>query len=207
MIDPTWPHTTKAQHWGRWLGRLPGVAAIWWSGSIVRGQGTPASDIDLFFVARPGRLCTARWWVTGCLRLLGQLARPHDHAGKLCPNHFIALPHLNIIETDPYAAQLFSHCVPLSDPHGIWAHWVTANRPWVESHGYAFQVPASAPAALPAWRRTRLGNWVESLLRRLQVWQLDRHRSHLPRGAKVWITDTEIRLHPQPKNQPHPPQP
>jgi len=66
----------KEKKWATKLGKLPGVAAIFLSGSRAQDRGTDESDIDFFIIARPGQIWTARFFVLVTLKLHNQLAKP-----------------------------------------------------------------------------------------------------------------------------------
>jgi len=99
----------KAKFWARILGLLPSVRAIFLSGSVAQGRATDSSDIDFFIIARHGQIWTARFFVFLILKIFRQIRTSKNHAGKICPNHFITDTHLEIQEKDVYSANLFSH--------------------------------------------------------------------------------------------------
>lgn len=200
--DAVKAYEKKAAHWAQFLAWLPGVSAIFLSGSLAKGEGSERSDIDLFIVAYPGEICTARFFVATFLRITGQLAN-HDraHAGKLCPNHFITTDHLEIEEQDEYAARLFSANRFLAGDLWIWQAFVKVNRDWVQKFGASFveesQICGEKPEPIEptGWFGRKLESWCKSY----QQKRLD--KQDLPPGAKVWIKPHEIRLHPYPKNK------
>ena len=199
----------KAQKWAKILGKCPGVMAIFLSGSIPQGKATDQSDIDFFIIAREGQIWTARFFVFLVLKLCQQIATESDHAGKICPNHFI-----KIQEQDKYAANLFSHNIPLYDPYNLWSEFVKANEEWIGEFGYKFfkfvQGNPSALGASPLKKGERIlksplrggfrGPW-EQTLKSIQTKKIKNNPDYKLPGAKIVLEDHELRLHPKPKNK------
>jgi len=68
----------KAKRWAKYCGKMPGVKAIFLSGSIACGRATEKSDIDFFIIAQHGRIWTARFFVlTGRFGMDGYLDEHH----------------------------------------------------------------------------------------------------------------------------------
>lgn len=194
---------SKAQNWSRVIGHLPGVAAVFLSGSVAQGRATENSDIDFFIITYPGRIWTARFFTNLVLKLTFNLSKPHAHAGRICPNHFITTDCLEIMEKDAYSAHLFSHNQVLHDPHGLWPQFVEQNA-WVHEFGESFEVVVKAEsrsqsAPLPA--SPRRGGILEAFLKNMQLWKIHRNPDFKRPGAKIVLRDTELRFHPDPKNQ------
>lgn len=202
----------KAQRWAKILGKFPGVRAIFLSGSLARGDGNKNSDIDLFIITKARQIWTARFWVVVCLKLFGQLAKPHNHAGKICPNHFISENSLEIQEQDRYAAELFSTNVPLYDPQNIFAQFIHKNEKWVVEFGCSFREKVDSRWSPPStligggnevgikklkwWQKSQ-----EFFLKSLQIWKIKRNPDYQIPGACIVLDDTELRFHPVPKNR------
>lgn len=194
----------KAQRWAHFLAWMPGVSAIFLSGSIPQGRVNKNSDIDFFIVAESGQIFTARFFVAGFLRLFNQLANDKgNHAGKICPNHFITDDSLLIKEQDDYAAKLFSHNEFLAGDIRVWEMFVSQNKEWIKAFGYSFKnyFPVCFLEKIEFyhknnWLIKKLENWCKNH----QIKRFNKNKEKLEKVAKVWFTDTEIRLHPVPKN-------
>ena len=190
----------KARFWAKILGRLPGVEAIFLSGSLAQGKAKKSSDIDFFIIARPGQIWTARFSVFMVLKLCGQISTEARHQGKICPNHFIISDSLEIVEKDEYSAHLFSHNVPLWDPQKIFPEFVKANT-WVWKYKYEFplQIETGDPQSYQAPEPKV--SWAENWLKHWQIKKIKANSDyHLP-GAKIILNDTELRFHPKPRNK------
>lgn len=194
----------KARLWAKKLGKCPGVAAIFLSGSLAQDRGNDQSDIDFFVIARPGQIWTARFFVFITLKLNKQLAKPHDHVGKICPNHFITSDHLKIVEKNAYSAHLFSHNQPLYDPYNLFPKFVEKNQ-WVQDFNETFpQVGADyigpqdflRAGDIPPLRRL-----IEQLLKKIQIFIVKGNPEYQTSGASIVLTDTELRFHPVPRSK------
>lgn len=192
---------TKAQNWAKIIGHLPGVAAVFLSGSLAQGRGTEDSDIDFFIIAHPNSIWTARFFTNLILRLSFNLAKPWKHKARICPNHLISTNILEIAEQDAYSAHLFSHNQPLYDPYNLWPEFVEANG-WVHEFGEAFPVLVKSEIEkknrLP---ETSSSQWLERSLRWLQLKKIYSNPDFKKPGAKIVLKSDELRFHPNPKNQ------
>ncbi|PID70434.1 hypothetical protein CSB37_01965 [bacterium DOLZORAL124_38_8] len=185
----------KARDWAHRLQKLPGVKAVYLSGSLATQTDNSQSDIDFFIVSFAGTIFTARFFVNSLLLLCGQLAKPVNHAGKICPNHFVSESKLELSERNLYSARMFSQNVPLADPYNTWALFQTKN-PWIASLGFDWAVPAKpknnskAVSPLSWWQR-----WFESLVKYLQIQKIKRQQKNVVCEGIV-LNDTELRFHP-----------
>ncbi len=189
----------RARFWGWLLARLPGVAAIFLSGSLSQERATQDSDIDFFIVAWPGRIFTARFGVLVALLIGRRLAHgEQNHAQKICPNHFVTTEHLEFRDKVPYHAHLIAHKRLLAGEPKVWERFKAANREWIRSYGFDLHEEVMEVEELEAGRRSRAGDLLEAAARGLQLLKHRRSRVPLSKDSRVWLTDTEIRLHPYP---------
>jgi len=194
----------KAQRWSSMIGRLPGVLAVFLSGSVAQGKSDKGSDLDFFIIARPGQIWTARLWVFLVLKFFNQIATEHKHAGRICPNHFITADHLQITEKDAYSAHLFSHNMPLYDPYGLWPKFISQNR-WVRDFDQKFVVNPKPKNQNPKFANQKpIGAWshkFEACARQIQEWKITTNSDFRLSGAKIVLEDHELRFHPKPRNK------
>lgn len=191
----------KAQRWSKIIGHLPGVVAVFLSGSVAQGRGTEDSDIDFFIIAQPGHIWTARFCTNLILKLSFNLSKPAHHKLRICPNHFITADSLEIVEKEAYSAHLFSHNQALYDPYDLWPQFVEANT-WVHEFGEAFPVliksDDKAPNVIAIPPKAGL---LERIVRWVQIQKIHRNPDFKRPGAKIVLRDTELRFHPDPKNK------
>jgi predicted nucleotidyltransferase len=188
---------SKAHRWAQILGRCPGVRAIFLSGSVAEGRGTRESDIDFFIIAKSGQIWTARFFVFLVLKIFNQLAKPHHHKGRICPNHFIADHQLKIIEQDLYSAKLFTHNKPLYDPDEVYHAFVHANQEWVKTFGERFTIEETEGHSFT--RKSQ--SWFDKIVAPLQISKIKKNPDFTKEGAVILLSDDELRFHPEPKNR------
>jgi predicted nucleotidyltransferase len=193
----------KAQRWAKIIGHLPGVAAVFLSGSVAQDRSNKESDIDFFIIAIPGSIWTARFCTNLVLKLTFNLAKPWKHRARICPNHFISADSLEIQEQDAYSAHLFSHNQPLYDPDDLWPLFVEANN-WVGLFGEAFPVLVrvnESDKGSFALEKNEKRNLLERSLRWIQLKKIYQNPDFKKLGAKIVLKDNELRFHPDPKNK------
>jgi predicted nucleotidyltransferase len=192
----------KAHKWAKILGHCYGVRAIFLSGSVAEGRATEASDIDFFIIAKSGQIWTARFFIFLALKLFNQLAKPQHHAGKICPNHFIADHGLEIIEQDLYSAHLFTHNKPLYDPDGVFPLFVRANEKWVKVFREDFNDgrDVACYVSTKSFPKKEAGK-IEKFLEVIQRWKIEKNPDFKKAGAVIVLNDNELRFHPEPKNK------
>jgi predicted nucleotidyltransferase len=189
----------KAQKWANFLQFLPGVSAIFLSGSLAQGHARSDSDIDIFVIAKPGKIFTARFFINFFLTITRQLASEKRHAGRLCPNHFVTEDSLEIVEKDAYSANLFVHNCFLAGDKKIWNNFIWENQTWVKNFGEKFAETAQKKHPKTYISEKKFGIF-EKILRNYQVSKIQKNAQNLPDHACIILTDKEIRLHPHPKN-------
>ncbi len=192
----------KANFWAKILIKLPGVLAIFLSGSVAQNKATKNSDIDFFIITNAGQIFTARFFVSGVLKLFGILAdSAKNHAGKICPNHYITVDNLEISEKDAYAANLFSHNKFLVGNKNIWYSFVQKNKNWISYFRETFQNDLPSKNFKKQNLNKNTGKFFQKIENFCKNFQKNRlSKKTLPKTAKVWLSDKEIRLHENPKN-------
>ncbi len=189
----------KAKFWAKILGFCPSVLAIFLSGSLATRKGNKNSDIDFFIIAKNKRIWTARFFVFIILKIFRQLAKPQNHIGKICPNHFITDDSLEIIEQDPYAANLFSQNIPLFDPQNIFSKFVQKNQKWVMKFKQTF--PQKFLNQKTNFNLViNKASVLENFLRKIQIKKIKQNPDFKSPNAKIVLNNTELRFHPEPKN-------
>jgi len=189
-------YTQKAQYWTRIFRCVPGVRAVFLSGSLAAGQGSESSDIDLFFIIRPGYLYIARTIINGILTVTGRLAKAENHPGKICPNHFVSTDYLAFDEENPYVAGLVANMKPLYGSELLpLFHW--SNRNLLKKYGRTFLT--TKPPEIPTKPAHRLIELVDKKLQTLTHKKIFQWNDDLPKNHGIVLERDQIRLHPKPR--------
>lgn len=119
------------------IGAIPGVLAVFLTGSLAMNNSDPSSDIDLMIIARPNTLWLTRLLVTLYTSILGLRRSPGMgiHSGKLCLNLYLT-PDSCLIPPSKqslYSAYELIQAVPLYDPHHLHSHLLICNS-WIKTH-------------------------------------------------------------------------
>lgn len=194
---------------------VPFVRMIALSGSLAAGNTQPASDLDIFVIARAGRIWTARLGLLCVTQLMGRRRRYTDEAApdKLCLNHYLTDETLTI---DPdihniYTAVLYQKLWPLFGLK-LWQEFQRANAGWMKQFlmyppapplppVYAVTVPrllAPVKRNLESLLGEPVMDWVEHLAEWLQRQAIVRHTRPNQTG-RVILSDRELAFHPDTK--------
>jgi len=117
----------------RYLSCLPFIRGIFLSGSLVFGWSHQESDIDLLIVTKKKRIWTARFFLSGCLMLLGMKRTKKRVKNKLCLNHFISAENLQITLYSLYNAETYARLVPLWLNEKLLRQFMGANL-WIKDY-------------------------------------------------------------------------
>ncbi|MCL5795412.1 MAG: hypothetical protein M1338_03570 [Patescibacteria group bacterium] len=201
----------KAEKTAWFLQGVPFVRFISVTGSLAYDMAKENSDIDIFVIAKTGRIWTARYFVTLFLRCIGQYnyINTTKRAGKICPNRFLADDYLVIHPQNRYHAQDYTQMVPLFDINGLYDKFIAKNK-WMEKYGFFKPRRALLVVRSPLMRflrsvsefilRKNLGNWLEKILKNHQLKIIKRDFPSLNEPHSTIIaSDREIRIHPRPR--------
>ncbi|MBI5753555.1 hypothetical protein HZA40_00220 [Candidatus Peregrinibacteria bacterium] len=165
------------------------------------------SDIDLFIIAKAGRLFLVRILVTGILHVLG--VRRHDDkvAGRFCLSFFVDDSFLDLspiaIENDVYLKIWIKTLIPVIDD-GVGRNFLAANS-WIRADFEDFLITLKEPIfvyhktnlkiSLEWFLNGKFGNFLENFLKK---WQKKRARSKMHKigdSAGILINDHILKFH------------
>jgi hypothetical protein len=97
-----------ARRWGGVVARLPLVRGVAVTGALAMDNAEPGGDVDLFVLARPGRVWTCRALVIAVVRLAAL------RGVRLCPNFVLGTDHLALAQRDLFTAHEIAQMVPIA---------------------------------------------------------------------------------------------
>lgn len=193
-VQLSYAQLTRARSLAKRLGRLPGVMAIYLTGSLAMANSDLGSDIDLMIITQPGKLWTTRLILTLYTSLLRLRRTPGStqNSGKVCLNLYLTPMSYELPshKQSLYTAYELIQAVPLYDPHHTRIALLTSNH-WLKK--YLPNSPAgpgpAGPKHLPA-RPGPIGTMLELLAYHLQLWYMR------PRLTREYITKNSAFFHP-----------
>lgn len=204
----------RAKKWLRLLQYAPFVREIAICNSLGYHNARESSDIDLFVVADPGRIWTARFFLTGFLKLFRLRPVSGHSANGICPSFFVDAAALNMesfaLQPDPYLLYWTTQILPLCggeklvERFGAENQWVAKElpeKPFVGKHPQA-----KLPAMLGGVTLQRIVEFVlyavpgsENILRSFQRHILPDRLSRLSheQSSGVFLSDHVLKFHEQ----------
>lgn len=178
------------------------------TGSVAMNNATSKSDVDIFCIARHGRLWTVR---ALSLALAALFLRRRDNTvtgEKLCFNYFLAhdaeAPVQNIA-----SAHMFARALPLFD-HDAFARFFTQNK-WIARHLRYPEKQSRFPRVAILRMISKIiavplsGAFGDRIEQRLKAWQMRRLKQKIREGGDTLhfiLRDDAILLHyPHSKNK------
>ena len=201
----------RAEKVAWFLQAVPFIRFIGLTGSLAYDVARANSDIDIFVIAKHGRIWTCRFFVIMVLRML-KIYRTGDtvaeRAGKICPNRFVTDDYLLINPQNRYHAQDYTQMVPLYDS-SVYKKFLRQND-WMEKYGYFPPKKAltlvksgnilSSIRIISEWVLAgAIGGWLERHVRKYQLRRFQKLPKFGEKGSGVFADDKEIRIHPKPR--------
>ena len=163
------PQLMRARTLAARLGHVPGVHAVYLTGSLAVKNAPAGSDIDFMVITVPHRLWTTRLLLTAYCSLFGLRRTPHsqNNSGKLCLNLFLSpLSYLlSPNQRSLYTAYELVQALPLYDPHHTHPKLLAVNS-WI--HDYLPNFPMNtrvkpSSSKLEHWKTGTLENFLYHL--------------------------------------------
>ncbi|MFA6918119.1 MAG: hypothetical protein WC285_04815, partial [Candidatus Gracilibacteria bacterium] len=164
--------------------------------NLAFGKVDAKSDIDLFFVAKKGRLFIVRTFVVLFLHLCGVRRHGNKIAGRFCLSFFVDDSFLNLssiaIKNDIYLAYWIKTMVPVLND-GIYSKFVEKNE-WIEEY-FENDEKYGRLRILGSFRKGLLyfmlngvfGNFVEFVLKKWQIRRASKKMSKAGAEASIII--------------------
>ncbi len=179
----------------REIGAIPGVLAVFLTGSLAMNNSDPSSDIDLMIITRPNMLWLTRLFVTLYTSILGLRRSPgaRAHSGKLCLNLYLTPDTLVIPPSKQslYSAYELIQASPLYDPQNLYPKLLLCNS-WIKNY-----LPNFKPKLVGEYHYTPDYNFISLLLVPLEFLAYHAQRLYMrKRLTRELITRNSAYFHP-----------
>lgn len=194
-----------------WLFRyIPFVDFALAAGSMATGNVSPDSDFDVILGVRSGRIFTARFFCIIAFGFFGwrrtKLNHKESAADKVCLNHFLTEKSYRLSQPhNTYWQNLYQNLVPLFGDSDKINKLFAANNDWLARPEFYvddlrhFHRTSSWVKKFREWLLGGIfGDWLEKVLRRVQIARIERSLKTDPPGYKPRIkySDEELEFHP-----------
>ena len=183
---------------------MPWVEGVAVCNSLGYHNASPASDIDLLIITRPGTIWLTRLVLAGGMALLGRRPTAEHSADTVCLSFFLSRNQLNLESLqkpggDPYLVYWVNQLTPLVGRGTIWKEFWTANQwakqylpnalPYMNASPWVYQ-------ELPS-RRGATGSIFEKMAERIQRWRLPESLRQLAAsgGTDVVMNENVLKFH------------
>lgn len=191
----------------RFFHLIPFIDFVLVSGSMALGTAREESDFDVIVGARAGRIFTVRFFCVSVFELLGLRRKRADYKGKiedkLCFNHFVGpIGYTLAPPYNSYWRALYCNLVPIYGDRKTIEIFLRANK-WAGQIGdindsrRLEKKRSIVGAFLEGIFGGRLGNWLESVLKRYQIKRIVKYSGDglLGNMPRLLYTDDVIEFH------------
>jgi len=201
---------TQVRQYGQYVAGVPFVEMVAVCNNLAYDNPSESSDIDLFIVIREGRMWLARLLITLILQFFGVRRHGDKIVGRFCLSFFVTPQKLGM-ETllqkpeDPYLAYWTKLLSPVYGEE-TYKKFTDENRVWIkQSYGLNFNDEnlkrityrgKSGTKRFFEWLWSgKLGDWTESLVKKIWKPRTSRHAAALGPEAKVVVSDDMLKFH------------
>ena len=177
------------------LGSLPTVKYLGISGTVSMLNANEDDDIDIFIITQANCLFATRFLTVLLTSLLGvRRARGESQVkDKLCLNLFFSEHDLQIPKKKQslYVAHEIGQLWTVRNKENTYERFLAANR-WLNRYFPHFPIKT-----IKAKRHFEAAGWAERLLRTVQMWQINQHRTtEIITSTQLWFfpADFELKL-------------
>lgn len=187
---------------------VPFIRMVAVCNNLAFGKIDEKSDIDLFIIAKSGRLFTVRILVTLILHILGVRRHGSKIAGRFCLSFFVDDDFLDLskiaLQNDIYLAFWIKSMIPLIDD-GISEKFLIINswaREYFESED-DFVIDKSHVLAGKNFLKKnferifdgKFGNWFEMEMKKWQLKRANKKAENVDTGASLLIGNHILKFH------------
>ena len=182
----------------RLLSLFPQIKLVGLSGTVAMMNAEEKDDIDLFIITARNRLFTGRFITVLLANLLGikrpAFAKASAGKDKVCLNLFFDEKNLSVPKRKQteYVGHEVLQMKPLVAKGDIYQRFLEANH-WVfrifpNSRSRIFKFPHFAKASRGEQILNWVGDWIELLMQKLQLYFINRHRtSEIITSSQLWF--------------------
>lgn len=202
----------KTLRYARILQIVPFVEMVCVCNNLSFNKVDEKSDVDLFIIAKSGRLFVARSFVTFLLHLLGVRRHSNKISGRFCLSFFVDEEAMDLskiaIENDIYLAYWIKSLIPLIDDRNFTDKFLMQNAWAKEYFGNSNDFYIRCDNVLgkgviskffnKLFSKIFSGNFGDFIENRLKKWQMKRANEksrNLPDNLGITITDHILKFH------------
>lgn len=192
---------------------VPFVRMVAICNTLAYSNAREDSDIDLFIIAKKGKIWLARFFTILLVKLLGKRPEYENNRDTFCLSFFIDEEHLNIENIninskDIYTPYWVAQLMPVYDPDGLYAKFIEENK-WYLKHlpnAYPnqFSKAVKETKLCKFWEKI-IGNifsppwinyWLDPLYRRFQYTIIDHNMKSLVNvDTRVIVNERMLKFH------------
>ncbi|MFW0862051.1 MAG: hypothetical protein ACKKL6_00480 [Candidatus Komeilibacteria bacterium] len=189
---------------------LPFIRYVAICNSLAYNNAADSSDIDLFIIAKKGKLWRARFVVATIMQLLHRRPNSKTSKDKICLSFLVSDDNLNLqslaVDDDIYLKYWITQLVPLYDPDNLQTKLIKANS-WIDkdlpnhleykTNRFRLVTDTKTSKFFKKLLEIKFGlNFLESLLRRLQFAILSNDLKTIAnKDTRVVMTDQILKFH------------
>ena len=191
----------KVRKWRFLFRMVPFVKMVAVCNNLSFGIVDDCSDIDLFVVARRGRLYSARFFMNLLMRTFGVRVYGKKVSGRFCLSFFVDEDNLDMkkfaYEDDVYLAYWVYKLQPVID-RGVYGRFLDANvwaLPIIEKKEFDGDLGAVKNCSGCGWSFGKLGDRFEAKIKKIQMARLAKKIDVLEDGKSVVVSDGVFKIH------------
>lgn len=159
---------------------IPWINMISITGAVAALNAPKEDDIDIFIITQKNRLWITRLFVVLICKVNGAYRTEQDFAKKICPNLLVSVDNLEWDKKhrNIYVAHEIAMMRPVYDKDNTYARFISANKWFLDYFAHLKIDPSiSELANKPFHKYSTLTNFIEYVLRTMQLFYMRRHRT------------------------------